>query len=149
MELKDILTLWDRFEKSNAAEMELDFQGAHFALKKHTGITQAETVNVVPVQMPTAMATVPTEETAAEVEAPASLKEIKAPLVGTFYSSPAPDAEPFIKVGDRVKKGDVICIIEAMKLMNEVTAKEEGIVADIVVENGDLVSYNQTLLLLK
>lgn len=72
-------------------------------------------------------------------------KEVKSPMVGVFYAAPSPDADPFVKVGDRVKKGDVICIIEAMKLMNEITADEDGEVVDICVQNGEVVEYGQTL----
>ena len=72
-------------------------------------------------------------------------KEVKSPMVGVFYAALSPDAAPFVKVGDRVKKGDVICIIEAMKLMNEITADEDGEVVDICVQNGEVVEYGQTL----
>ena len=71
--------------------------------------------------------------------------EVKSPLVGVFYAAPAPDAEPFVKVGDRVKKGDVLCIVEAMKLMNEITASHDGEVIDICIQNGSVVEYGQTL----
>jgi len=71
--------------------------------------------------------------------------EVKSPLVGVFYASPAPDAEPFVKVGDRVKKGEVLCIVEAMKLMNEITATHDGEIVDACVQNGAVVEYGQTL----
>ncbi len=71
--------------------------------------------------------------------------EVKSPLVGVFYSSPAPDAEPFVKVGDRVKKGDVLCIVEAMKLMNEITATHDGEIVDVCIQNGAVVEFGQTL----
>lgn len=71
--------------------------------------------------------------------------EVKSPLVGVFYSSPAPDAEPFVKVGDHVKKGDVLCIVEAMKLMNEITATHNGEIVDVCIQSGSVVEYGQTL----
>ena len=71
--------------------------------------------------------------------------EIKSPMVGVFYASPSPDAKPFVEVGQKVKKGDVVCIIEAMKLMNELTADQDGEVVDICVSNGDVVEYGQPL----
>jgi acetyl-CoA carboxylase biotin carboxyl carrier protein len=71
--------------------------------------------------------------------------EIKSPMVGVFYASPAPDAKPFVEVGSRVKVGDVVCIVEAMKLMNEITADFEGEVVDICVKNGEVVEYGQPL----
>ncbi|MHB1484585.1 MAG: acetyl-CoA carboxylase biotin carboxyl carrier protein [Saccharofermentanales bacterium] len=78
-----------------------------------------------------------------------SYNEIRSPMLGVFYSSPAPDEQPFVKVGDRVKKGDVLCIIEAMKLMNEILAEKEGEIAEINVENGQIVEFSQVLFKLK
>jgi acetyl-CoA carboxylase biotin carboxyl carrier protein len=71
--------------------------------------------------------------------------EIKSPIVGVFYSASSPDAEPYISIGSRVKKGDVLCIIEAMKLMNEITAECDGEIVDICVRNGDIVEFGQVL----
>ncbi|MBX2820130.1 MAG: acetyl-CoA carboxylase biotin carboxyl carrier protein [Rhodothermaceae bacterium] len=86
---------------------------------------------------------------AAEEAAPAAASEndhtIKAPIVGTFYSAPSPDADPFISVGDRVNKGDVLCIIEAMKLMNEIEAEVSGTVKEILINNSEPVEYDQPL----
>lgn len=76
-------------------------------------------------------------------------KAVKSPMVGVFYSAPSPEEEPFVKVGDRVKKGDVLCIVEAMKLMNEITAEQEGEIAQICVEDGALVEFGQTLFVVK
>ena len=74
-----------------------------------------------------------------------NLAEVTSPLVGVFYASPSPDAEPFVKVGSMVKKGDVLCIVEAMKLMNEIVAEQDGTVVDICAHNGDVVEFGQTL----
>lgn len=74
-----------------------------------------------------------------------NLKELKSPMVGTFYDSPSPEADPFVKIGSKVKKGDVLCIIEAMKLLNEITAEADGEIVDICVNNGDIVEYGQVL----
>ncbi|MBC7960913.1 MAG: acetyl-CoA carboxylase biotin carboxyl carrier protein [Vallitaleaceae bacterium] len=74
-----------------------------------------------------------------------NLKEVKSPMVGVFYSAPSPDADFFVTVGSKVKKGDVLCIVEAMKLMNEITAEVEGEIVDICVQNGQVVEYSQTL----
>lgn len=73
------------------------------------------------------------------------LTEIKSPFVGVFYSAPAKDAKPFVKVGDKIKKGDVLCIIESMKLLNEITAECEGEIVDICVQNGQVVEFSQIL----
>lgn len=90
---------------------------------------------------------------AAPAEAPAvpqkpAGKTIKAPLVGTFYAAPSPDQKPFVQVGDTVKKGDVVLIIESMKLMNEVTSDIDGVVQEILVKNGEAVEYDQPLMIL-
>ena len=79
------------------------------------------------------------------VESEPEGNQVKAPLVGTFYSASAPDAAPFVKVGDTVKKGQVLGIIEAMKLMNEIESEYEGVVEAILVENGQMVEYGQNL----
>jgi acetyl-CoA carboxylase biotin carboxyl carrier protein len=76
------------------------------------------------------------------------LFEVKSPMVGTFYRAPAPDSEPYIKEGEFVRKGQVLCIIEAMKLMNEIEAERDGKIVRIVVQNAQPVEYNQTLFLM-
>ena len=75
--------------------------------------------------------------------------QVTAPLVGTFYAAPSENAEPFVSVGDTVKKGQVIGIVEAMKLMNEVESDYEGTVVDILVENGEMVEYGQPLVVIQ
>lgn len=75
--------------------------------------------------------------------------EVKSPMVGTFYSASSPDSKPFVTVGQKVKKGDVICIIEAMKLMNEVEAEVEGEVVEILVENEQMVEFDQPLFIIR
>lgn len=75
--------------------------------------------------------------------------EVKSPMLGVYYSSSAPDAPSFVKIGDRVKKGDVLCIIEAMKLMNEIVAEKEGEICGICPENGQIVEFAQTLFVMK
>ena len=72
-------------------------------------------------------------------------RDVKSPMVGIFYAAPSPEAEPFVKVGSKVKKGDTLCIIEAMKLMNDVVAEEDGEIVEICAENGSLVEFGQTL----
>ena len=88
------------------------------------------------------------EAQAASQEQAAPRKEgalVLSPTVGVFYASPSPDARPFVEVGDQVKKGDTLCIIEAMKLMNEIPSEVDGTVAEICVGNGQVVEYNQPL----
>jgi acetyl-CoA carboxylase biotin carboxyl carrier protein len=74
-----------------------------------------------------------------------NIKEIKSPMVGVFYRAPSEDAKSFVEIGDSVKKGDVLCIIEAMKLMNEISAEADGKIVDICAENGQVVEFDQTL----
>jgi acetyl-CoA carboxylase biotin carboxyl carrier protein len=81
----------------------------------------------------------------AQSDGKAQMSEVKAPIVGTFYYAPSPDAEPYVKVGDRVERGTVLCIIEAMKLMNEIEAESAGTVAEILVRNEEPVEYGQVL----
>ncbi len=103
--------------------------------------TPAQQVAPQPVTTPTPEAT-----PAATNE---KLHEIKSPIVGTFYRSPAPDADSYVKVGDRVEQGSVLCIVEAMKLMNEIECDISGTVAKIMVDNGKPVEYGQLLFLVK
>ncbi len=103
--------------------------------------------------MPLPPAGAPVAADAVPAEAPAvpqkpAGKTIKAPLVGTFYAAPSPDQKPFVQVGDTVKKGDVVLIIESMKLMNEVTSDIDGVVQEILVKNGEAVEYDQPLMIL-
>ena len=98
-----------------------------------------------PAAAPAAAASAPAP---AEEKKPLSGKIIKSPIVGTFYASPAPDQPPFVQVGDTVKKGDVVMIIESMKLMNEVQSDMDGTVQEILVKNGDAVEYDQPLMIL-
>jgi oxaloacetate decarboxylase alpha subunit len=77
------------------------------------------------------------------------LHDLTSPMVGTFYRAPAPDAKPFVEVGDRVKVGQTVCIVEAMKLMNEIVADVEGVVEAVAAENGQPVEYGQVLFQIK
>lgn len=95
-----------------------------------------------------AAVSLPAEEMPAE-ELSADYIIVKSPMVGVFYASPAENAEPFVSLGDRVEKGETLCIIEAMKLMNEICAEEEGIVAEICVTSGQVVEYGTELFRLR
>jgi acetyl-CoA carboxylase biotin carboxyl carrier protein len=100
-----------------------------------------------------APATAPTPAPAPRTETPredtSKYVEVKAPIVGTFYRSPSPEADPFVKEGDAVKKGQVLCIIEAMKLMNEIESEVSGVVRKILVSNGEPIEYGQVLFLIE
>jgi acetyl-CoA carboxylase biotin carboxyl carrier protein len=87
----------------------------------------------------------PEQKTSETQKTDESLIDVQSPIVGTFYAAPSPDSEPFVKVGDRVSPDTVVCIVEAMKVMNEIKAETSGIIAEVVVENGQAVEYGQVL----
>ena len=87
----------------------------------------------------------PVPELKSEVVDFNKLNEVRSPLVGVFYASPSPDSPPFVVTGKKIKKGDVLCIVEAMKQMNEITAEVDGEIADICVKNGDIVEFHQVM----
>jgi acetyl-CoA carboxylase biotin carboxyl carrier protein len=91
----------------------------------------------------------PADEGAPQPEEDDGSSELGSPMVGTFYRSPSPDADPYVQLGDRVKRGQVLCIIEAMKLMNEIESEVEGTVAAILVDNGQPVQFSQPLFKIK
>lgn len=106
---------------------------------------------VMPVPAPSAMTATPVQSAVAEnkaVDVPAG-NIVKSPIVGTFYAGPSPDKPAFVKVGDKVKKGDVVMIIESMKLMNEIQSDFDGVVEKILVSDGQAVEYDQPIMIIK
>ena len=152
MDLRKLKTLIDLVSESGVAELEIT-EG-----EDHVRIVNRPTVSAAPVvQVPAAVtvAAVPqaapapaAAPAAASAPAQAALPTITSPMVGTFYRAPSPGAAPFIEVGDTVKKGQVIGIIEAMKLLNEVEADKDGVVQAFAAENGQPVEYGQPLVIL-
>ena len=152
-ELKDVaLELMNALKAKNLGEVELEMDDVKIKIKS------APPAPVVPVAAaPVAAAAVPAAApAAAQDEAAASPAEelpagteVKSPLVGTFYSSPSPDAPPFVLVGQKVKEGDTLFIIEAMKTMNEVKSPCDGTVSRILAQPGDMVEYNQTVAIIE
>jgi len=130
-----IYEIWDRFEASNLAELELEFQGTRIRLVRQEKKVVSQ--NLKPIDNEA--------ESSEELVADEKFLGIKAPLAGTFYIASSPENDPFITVGQKVKKGDVVGIIEAMKLMNEVKADREGRVTQIMAQDGHLVEYGQPL----
>lgn len=102
---------------------------------------------VMPMEAAVVAAPVAAEAASAPVDE--NVKTVTSPLVGTFYSAPSPDAAPFVTVGDTVKKGQVVGIVEAMKLMNEIECEHDGVITEIMVNNGDMVEYGQVLIKVK
>ena len=145
MDVKKIESLAKLMKETGLTGLELVEDGQQLRLERQ--------VEVVAAPVAAAVAAAPVPATGAEAlgvahEEPAPVKEgtlVLAPTVGVFYSAPGPDARPFVEVGDQVKKGDTLCIIEAMKLMNEIPAEVDGTVAEICVGNGQVVEFNQPL----
>lgn len=155
MNTRNVKSLIDMMEKSSLTALEVEEEGCKIRLERSVqggAVTQAAPIAPVlqqPVMAaPTVPQTVPEAAPAAAPEAPAG-KEVKSPMVGVFYSSPSPESDPFVTVGQRVKKGDVLCIIEAMKLMNEITAEVEGEITEICAQNGQIIEYGQPLFRIK
>ena len=135
-EIKELIAL---LESSSLAVLEVKEGDSKVHLEKPGNITVNNT-GVAPVAAPAAVPAAPAAAPAAETG-----KTINAPIVGVFYAAPSPDAEPYVSVGKRVKKGDVVCIIEAMKCMNEIQAEEDGEITAVLANNGELVEYGQPL----
>ena len=155
MDYNDIKKLIDDMGDSKIDELEIEFpEGIKISMKKNM---QKEVVvtggNVIETsaQMTVPVATTPKENYLVNVEnkKEENLKIVKSLMVGTFYASSAPDKEPFVKVGDKIKKGQVVCIVEAMKLMNEIESEFDGEVVEICVNNEDMVEYGAPLFKLK
>ncbi len=110
---------------------------------------QPQVIQSIPQPQQTTTALETKEEPKAEKPSSNNLHEVKSPIVGTFYRAPAPDADPYVKVGDQVTEGGVLCIVEAMKLMNEIESDASGKIVKILIENGTPVEYNQPLFLIE
>lgn len=157
--LREIRELIHMVDNSGINELEIETEGFRVMIKKSARgeptATQAPMAvlphSSVPIQSSPSQ-TVP-QPSATPDEEPekkdGDLHAIVAPMVGTFYQAPAPDAPPYVKKGDKVTENTVVCIIEAMKLMNEIEAEVRGEIVDILVENGQLVEYGQPLFLVK
>ena len=152
-ELKDIaLELMDALAAKKLGEVEIELDDAKIKIK---AAEPAPVIAAAPAVAASAAApaAAPAAESAdaapaAEEQLPAGT-QVKSPLVGTFYSSPSPDEPPFVLVGQQVKEGDTLCIIEAMKIMNEIKAPCDGKVIRIMAQPGDMVEYNQTIVVIE
>lgn len=157
MDLKYLQKIIKMLDSSNLAEIEIEEEGTKIRLSKPRPKMFAGTVPMAPQQgggmmhLPASgMEQHGTKPEAKKEEAVnLNLYEVRSPMVGTFYSSPSPDADPYVKIGDSVKTGSVICIIEAMKLMNEIESEVSGKLVKVLVENGTAVEYDQPLMLIE
>ena len=149
MNLRQIRELVRLLESSSLTVLEIEEADLRVRLEKGqtAGLAQpvpAALPQAVPAALPVETAPAPAPVADGTVDFN-RLKEVKSPLVGIFYAAPSPGAEPFAGVGSRVKKGDVLCVVEAMKLMNEITADADGEVIDVCVQNGQVVEFGQIL----
>ena len=146
MDLKLIKQVVELMERSEIAELEFEEEGLKLRLSRKGNDAPAQIIQAAPAA---AAAVVSAAAPAPTAEAPAAEEEgislIKSPMVGTFYSSPSPDSAAFVDVGSKVKADTVVCIIEAMKVMNEIQSEIGGTITEMLVENGDAVEYGQPL----
>ena len=156
MDVKDLKRLLDAAAEAEVRELTLETGDYKLSVKRGGEVAPVVAASAAPQASaappapasPTPQAGASTGATAAPTEAPApasNFVEVTAPIVGTFYAAPSPEAADYVKVGDRVASGTVLCIIEAMKLMNEIEAESAGTVKEILVRNEEPVEYGQTL----
>ena len=148
MDLRKLKTLIDLVSESNVSELEItEAEGKVRIVKGGPAMVQ----QYVPVAAPMATPAAPAAAAAAELPAPAALPGhvVKSPMVGTFYRAPSPGAKAFVEVGSQVKEGDTLCIIEAMKILNEIEADKAGTVTRVLCENGQAVEYGQPLFVIE
>ncbi|WP_105618764.1 acetyl-CoA carboxylase biotin carboxyl carrier protein [Vallitalea okinawensis] len=150
MDFKDIEKLVKLTDESGLTHLEIKDKDFKITLKKEkeqVSVPYQQPISTtVPVTTQSPSVAQPVETKADEKVKPDNIKVIKAPMVGTFYAASGPDVEPFVKVGDKVKQGDTVCILEAMKLMNDIESEFTGTVVNILVANEDMVEYGQPLM---
>ncbi|SHF58231.1 oxaloacetate decarboxylase, alpha subunit [Desulfofundulus australicus DSM 11792] len=151
MNLQEIKELIKLIDQTDIAELSLESAGVRVAIRKAgaQGIIPAPEKEAPPVPVQAREAAAPPAPEREKNVDISGLTVIRSPMVGTFYRAPAPDAPPFVQVGDQVTKGQILCIIEAMKLMNEIESEVSGEIVDILVENGQPVEYGQELFLIR
>ncbi|UOQ85974.1 acetyl-CoA carboxylase biotin carboxyl carrier protein [Gracilibacillus salinarum] len=162
LSVEEINQLIDKLDQSSIDEFSYEANGAKIKMKKNTG-TATSNVVTQPVHTPQPAVQPQTEEAPQQVNnqaqetkevtenvsTPDYDHEIVSPMVGTFYSSPSPDKENYVQTGDNVQEDSIVCIVEAMKLFNEIEADVKGTITEVLVENGELVEYGQPLFRIK
>ncbi|MED4127514.1 acetyl-CoA carboxylase biotin carboxyl carrier protein [Shouchella miscanthi] len=156
LKVEEIKTLIDALHQSSVNELELEQENVKLSLKKQvaTQVSEQTVQAVAPAttmnQAPTQVQEAPKTEPAAEpVQENKNLITVTSPMVGTFYAAPSPDADPYVQEGDTVEEDTVVCIVEAMKLMNPIVSEAKGKIVEIVAENGELVEYGQPLMVVE
>lgn len=150
MDIRKVKKLIELLEESEISELEITEGEESVRISRQTKTTAAPTPvqqTVVPSAPAPVTQTTSTNESTTDTHDPN--KTILSPMVGTFYQSPSPDAAPFIEVGQTIKVGDTICIIEAMKMFNQIETDKAGVVAKILPQDGEPVEYDQPLIILK
>lgn len=147
MDLRKLKTLIDLVSESNVSELEITEAEGKVRIVKSAPVTQAAVAMPAPVAAVVAPVPAATPAAAAVAAEPAAPKGhvIKSPMVGTFYRASSPGAKPFVELGQTIKEGEAVCIVEAMKILNEIEADKSGVVTQILVENGQAVEYGQPL----
>ncbi|WP_439606527.1 acetyl-CoA carboxylase biotin carboxyl carrier protein [Hydrogenophaga sp.] len=150
MDLRKLKTLIDLVSESNVSELEITEAEGKVRIVKSAPVVAAAPVTYSMAPAPVAPSVVPAVEVAATPVAAATPAEpvghtVKSPMVGTFYRASSPGAKPFVEIGDTIKEGETICIVEAMKILNEIEADKSGTVTQILVDNGQAVEYGQPL----
>ncbi len=142
MELEDLKELIELLKETDITELQMEKDGSKVKIKREKILT--------PIGMPVQKSSVYDEKIVAETEDDTQrLVTVTSPIVGTFYRAPSPEAQPFVEVGQQVNKGSVLCIVEAMKLMNEIESDVDGIIVKILVENSQPVEYGEPLFLIE
>lgn len=146
MDLRKLKTLIDLVSESNVSELEITEAEGKVRIVKSAPVSAAAPVTYSMAPAPLAPSVVPAVEVAsAAVPAEPVGHTVKSPMVGTFYRASSPGAKPFVEIGDTIKEGETICIVEAMKILNEIEADKSGTVTKILVDNGQAVEYGQPL----
>jgi acetyl-CoA carboxylase biotin carboxyl carrier protein len=149
LELKDIKAIIDLMKKNDLAVFKLEKEGIKIELEAHRPPVPLVAAQPLVQSVP---ATVPVQDTTPVVSAgdsKSAFKEVVSPMVGTFYRAPSPDSAPYVQEGQEITKDSVVCIIEAMKVMNEIKAEVQGVIAEVLVENGTPVQFGQPLFRVK
>lgn len=146
--IEDIAALADILNEKELGEIKLEDEdtGAKLVIKSRPCPPPPPQTGFAPAPQAAANTDKPADNTSGK--APVKGNVVKSPIVGTYYSAPAPDKPPFVTVGQRVKKGDTLMIIESMKLMNEIQSDYDGVVKDIIVKNGEAVEFDQPIMII-
>lgn len=148
VQTKQIQELIDLLKRNQLTELEIERAGVRIRVRHEVGIKTLSATASDPGQASVPAVAQPAAQTSDQLEDAAGHITITSPIVGTFYRSPSPDADPYVEEGDYVKKGQVLCIVEAMKLMNEIESEVDGRITKILVESTKPVEYGQALFLI-